>query len=371
MSLEPNDSQFIIVIDDDPIMRISCLKILERDGHLVETYEDGVQGLSRIEKKKPDLLVVDLKMPKLGGMEVIARVHEIDPEICIVVITGYATIGTAVEAMKAGAYDFLPKPFTPDELRLIVNRGIERNELTKKSKRLKEEKENLERRFITFVSHQLQSPLVAVQQYLEVLNHLGDTPNKKQLQQEWINRSLSRIKELLAIVRDWLTISKIESGTFTECTGSVLLQPMIEEIFSTYETLCKEKNISLVSEVPDNLSQINGSDECLRMLFSNLVHNAIKYNRKNGTVKISALEEKELVSIIITDTGIGIPEDKIEVIFEDFYRVKDDSTKNISGTGLGLPICKKIVTELGGEIAVHSKINEGSTFRVILPKYKG
>ena len=146
---------------------------------------------------------------------------------------------------------------------------------------------------------------------------------------------------------------------------------MIEEIFSTYETLCKEKNISLISEVPHNLSQINGSDECLRMLFTNLVHNAVKYNKKNGTVKISALEEKEMVSILISDNGIGIPKDKIEIIFEDFYRIKDDSTKNISGTGLGLPICKKIVTELGGEIAVHSKINEGSTFRVILPKYKG
>ena len=111
-------------------------------------------------------------MPKLGGMEVIKKVHEIDPDICIVVITGYATIGTAVEAMKAGAYDFLPKPFTPDELRLIVSRGIERHELALKSIQLKKEKEELEHRFILFVSHQLQSPLSAVQQYLAVLQHL-------------------------------------------------------------------------------------------------------------------------------------------------------------------------------------------------------
>ena len=187
----------IIVIDDDPVMRLSCFKILDKEGYLVETYEDGEQGLNAIQAQKPDLLVVDLKMPKIGGMEVIARVHEIDPEICIVVITGYATIGTAVDAMKAGAYDFLPKPFTPDELRLIVSRGIERSELAEQSRRLKQEKENLQRRFLTFVSHQLQSPLVAVQQYLDILKHLGDTPNKQALQDEWIDRSLNRIKELI------------------------------------------------------------------------------------------------------------------------------------------------------------------------------
>ena len=371
MTNEANGNHFIIVIDDDPVMRLSCFKILEKIGYEVETYEDGIQGLKRIDERKPDLLVVDLKMPKIGGMEVISRVHKIDPDICIVVITGYATIGTAVEAMKAGAYDFLPKPFTPDELRLIVNRGLERNELAKKSKKLKEEKENLERRFITFVSHQLQSPLVAVQQYLEVLNHLKDTPGKKQLQQEWINRSLLRIRELLDIVRDWLTISKIESGSFADCTGSISLQPIIKNVSATFETMCNEKHITLISDVPDNLSLVKGSDECLRMLFANLVHNAVKYNTKKGTIKITAQEDKDVIFVSVSDTGIGIPDEKLELIFDDFYRVKDDATKNISGTGLGLPICKKIVTELGGEIEVHSKINQGSKFRVILPKYKG
>ncbi len=370
MSPEPLSSYFIIVIDDDPVMRLSCFKILDKIGYQVETFEDGIQGLERIQEKKPDLLVVDLKMPKIGGMEVISRVHKIDPDICIVVITGYATIGTAVEAMKTGAYDFLPKPFTPDELRLIVNRGIERNELAKRSKQLKEEKENLERRFITFVSHQLQSPLVAVQQYLEVLNHLDDSPQTREMQREWINRSLTRIKELQAIVRDWLTISKIESGNFVECKGSVSLKPMIEDILTTYKMLADENNINLISELPDNLSQVFGSDECLKMLFANLVHNAIKYNKKGEAVKITIFEKKNKIYIEIADNGIGIPQDKLELIFEDFYRIKNDSTKNISGTGLGLPICKKIVSEISGEMEVQSTINQGTTFRVILSKYE-
>jgi len=360
----------IIVIDDDPVMRLSCFKILDKEGYLVETYEDGEQGLKAVEKQKPDLLVVDLKMPKIGGMEVIARVHEIDPEICIVVITGYATIGTAVDAMKAGAYDFLPKPFTPDELRLIVRRGIERSELAEQSRRLKQEKENLQRRFLTFVSHQLQSPLVAVQQYLDVLKHLGDSPDKQSLQNEWINRSLDRIKELISIIRDWLTISKIESGQFVECVGRVAVKPLIDDLVQTYAEQAKEKNITMIANLGDNLADLKAHDECLKMLFSNLIVNAIKYNKPNGTIKISARDEADQLIISVSDTGIGIPDDKLEMIFEEFYRVKDEATKNISGTGLGLPICKKIINELGGKIAVESQYHKGTSFQVLLPKNK-
>jgi signal transduction histidine kinase len=360
----------IIVIDDDPVMRLSCLKILEKEGYLVETFEDGLQGLERIDQQKPDLLVVDLKMPKIGGMEVIKRVHDIEPDICIVVITGYATIGTAVEAMKAGAYDFLPKPFTPDELRLIVKRGMERTELTRRSKRLKEEKEKLERRFLTFVSHQLQSPLVAVQQYLDVLQHLGDSPNKQALQNEWIDRSLSRIKELISIVRDWLTISKIESGQFVACRTKVAINPIITELLETYSRQAFENGIVLTAELPDDSSIVEAHEECLKMLFSNLIVNAIKYNRKNGKVTVTSKSEGENVIVSVSDTGIGIPEDKMDMIFEEFYRIKDESTKNIPGTGLGLPICKKIADELGGKIIVQSKSNKGSSFQVFLPNYK-
>lgn len=370
MNADTKEKLYIIVIDDDPVMRLSCSKILDKDGYFLNTFEDGEQGLEQINKKKPDLLVVDLKMPKIGGMEVIKKVHEIDPEICIVVITGYATIGTAVEAMKAGAYDFLPKPFTPDELRIIVRRGLERTLLARKSIQLKREKENLERRFITFVSHQLQSPLVAVQQYLEVLNHLENTPDKIQLQKEWISRSICRIKELKELVNDWLIISKIESGKLAECTEQVMLLPIIEDVVHVFESLIKEKNISLSSNFPEKIGIVIGHEDCLKMLFTNLIHNAIKYNKKDGKLIITADETEDSVIVKIEDTGIGIPEDKLNLIFEEFYRVKCEQTKDIPGTGLGLAICHKIVKVLSGKIEVSSKIDYGSSFKVVLPKYK-
>ncbi|NOZ61451.1 MAG: response regulator [Calditrichaeota bacterium] len=200
---------YIVVINDDQAMRLSCYKILRKEGYKIATFDDGIVGLEHISQRKPDLLIIDLKMPQLGGIEIISRVHAIDSDICIVVITGYTTLGAAAEAIKNGAYDFLPQPFTADELRIIVRRALERRMLEKKAIVLKQENERLQRRFTTFVSHQLQSPLADMKRYLEALEYLPDTPKRQQVQKEWIDFTLTRITELLELVSNWLKISKI------------------------------------------------------------------------------------------------------------------------------------------------------------------
>jgi len=120
----------ILVIDDQESMRDSCQQTLSRSGYYVETAENGGKGLEILKKKAYDLVILDLKMPGLNGLEVLEKIKEDDPEIVVVVITGYATIESAVEAMKKGAYDFIPKPFTPESLRVIVKRAINSRELT-------------------------------------------------------------------------------------------------------------------------------------------------------------------------------------------------------------------------------------------------
>lgn len=125
MSSEAN----ILVIDDEESMRDSCRQALLRDENRVEVAEDGVKGLAILEKESFDLVILDLKMPGLSGMEVLKKIKEEDPEVVVVVITGYATVESAVEAMKAGAYDFIPKPFTPDSLRMISKRALEKRKL--------------------------------------------------------------------------------------------------------------------------------------------------------------------------------------------------------------------------------------------------
>jgi len=360
----------VIVIDDDYAMRLSCGKILAKMGLRAETFEDGARGLDGVTTLKPDMVIVDLKMPGLSGMEVISRVHDIDPQIVIVVITGYATIDTAVQAMKCGAYDFLPKPFSPEELRLIVNRGLERRRLALESKRYEIEQTMLKRRFVTFVSHQLRTPLVAIHQYLEVLKHLdqnGDVPARRQ---EWLNRCLTRIEELQNLITDWLTLARVEGGTLFKERVKVDLNHIIRDILTTYEEAAAAEKVSLEAHLADGCLFVGGDRNCLSVLFDNLITNAVKYNRPGGTVTITGTESQGEVVLSVMDTGIGIPEKYRPFLFDEFFRVKDEGAKKTEGTGLGLHICKKIVSEMGGTITVESEVGAGSTFWVRLPAWR-
>jgi len=132
----------ILVVDDEKIIRDGCIKILSKEGWAIQTASSGEEGLQRIVQEPFDLLLLDLKMPGLSGMEVLQRVRASHPDLLIVVITGYATVESAVEAMKAGAYDFIPKPFTPDQLRIVVHRALEKKTLEREAKlwRLEREK---------------------------------------------------------------------------------------------------------------------------------------------------------------------------------------------------------------------------------------
>jgi two-component system sensor histidine kinase/response regulator len=359
----------IVVIDDDYAMRLSCGKILSKMGLQFEAFEDGARGLSAVGALKPDLVVVDLKMPGISGMEVVSRVREIDPQAVVVVITGYATIDTAVEAMKAGAYDFLPKPFSPDEFRLIVNRALERRQLALESQRSEVERALLKRRFVTFVSHQLQSPLAAIHQYLDVLKYLDNSEDAAAKRQEWIDRCLKRTEELQSIIRDWLTVAKIEGDTLSGQRTSVDLRQVISEVLKSYEELAATEQVALEARLPEQPLWVWGDRNCLSMLMDNLITNAIKYNKPGGKVDVcGSLADGEVI-ISVSDAGVGIPEEYRPLLFSEFFRVKSANGKHTTGTGLGLYIVKKIVSEMGGTVGVESEVNVGSTFRVRLPAW--
>ena len=356
----------VFVIDDDPVMLLSCRRILEKDGYEVETCSGGVEGIRRIEEVRPELLLVDLKMPELDGMQVIERVRAVDPEIVIAVITGYATIATAIDAMQAGAYDFLPKPFTPDELRLIVNRGHERWRLGAESARLRHEKEEAERRFVTFVSHQLQSPLSVVHQYLDVMKRLGSAEAESK-RAEWLDRCLERTSQLQALIRDWLTLSRIESGSMARSDEPVDVRDIVPEVVAGCEPMATAANVRLISETGARACPVLADRTALHVLIENLVVNGIKYNRPKGTVTVSLKIHGNEIELSVADTGIGISEKHLEFLFHEFFRAHSEAGDDVPGTGLGLAICKRIAAELGGTIEVSSAEGSGTTFRVLLP----
>jgi signal transduction histidine kinase len=355
----------IFVIDDDDVMLLSCRRILEHDGYSVETFDNGTNGLARLAEVRPQMILVDLKMPELNGLEVIERIRAIDRDLVIAVITGYATIATAVEAMKAGAYDFLPKPFTPDELRLVVARGCERWRLARESQQLREEKAAAERRIATFLSHQLKTPLAAAKQYLDVLLFTSkDLPDNAR---DWLTRSQVRLQEMVGLIDDWLMLANVSRGGTAKADAAAELAGVVAQVVQSSAALAERSGVALRTELAADMPAVCGDTTSLATVIGNLVVNAIKYNRAGGEVVVRSTADAGRARIEVADTGIGIPESSLPKIFDEFYRVGDGEARDIPGSGLGLAICRRLVNELGGSIDVTSTLGAGTTFTVILP----
>ena len=356
----------IVVIDDDAAMRLTCRQILARAGHEVEVCGDGAQGLAAVARLRPALVVVDLKMPGLSGLEVIARLRQLDPAVVVVVITGYATIETAVEAMKAGAYDFLPKPFSPDELRLIVARGSERRRLQLEASRLQVERALLERRFVAFVSHQLKGPLAAIHQYLDVLRRLEGDAGVEAKRRDWIDRCLQRSERMRALIDDWLTLARLESGQLTGRREAFDPAPLLRRLVAEAGERGAAAGIEVSLEEPPAGCRLEGDATSVGVLFENLLDNAVKYNRPGGTVRVAARAcDGELV-VEVRDSGRGIAPEALPQLFAEFYRGAPAGS-GVAGSGLGLAICRRIASGMGGTIGVESEPGRGSTFTVRLP----
>jgi signal transduction histidine kinase len=357
----------VLVIDDEEAMRDSCSMILIKEGFRAETAENGQAGLEKTKELRPDIALIDLKMPGLSGFDVLERIRDIDPHIIPIVITGYATVESAVEAMKKGAYDFLPKPFTPDELRIIIKRALERRRLAIEAETLRREKKLLEETFITMVSHQLRSPLVAIQQYFEVIL-AGMAGHVEETQKEMILRARERLEGLLRLINDWLDLARINRGQLVDKFKPLALDKLLEKQVEFFKPLAQEHDVSLDLRPIEKPAYVLGDEQTLDQVFSNLISNAIKYNKPKGSVVIALHEQENYIVTDVKDTGIGIGKEHLPFLFDQFYRVSRGEGHKTKGTGLGLSIAKKIVEAHNGSIQVESRPDQGSTFSVWLPR---
>ena len=355
----------ILIIDDEEALRDGCRQALEKSGYTVLTAGEGVEGIKIARDNKPDITFVDLKMPGISGMEIIEILSKDIPDIVLIMITGYATILSAVEAIQKGAYDYLPKPFSPDQLRTVARRGLDHRNLKIETRRLREEKERMEKSFITFVSHEMRSPLVVIRQYIESLKAIAGDRFDKDVS-DIIERCRKRIQSLEELIEHWLDLSRIENGTFAQKKEPLRLSDVISRSVEEMMPICNERGIALEVNVPENLFQIVGDEEGLLRVFINIIGNATKYTPEGGKIAVSARNGEYYVTVDISDTGSGIPQDKLPFIFEPFFRAGGKEERH-RGSGLGLTFCKRIMDSHGGEIDATSKEGEGTTFILRFP----
>lgn len=354
-----------LIIDDEESLRDGCRQTLEKSGYRVLTAADGVEGIEIALESKPDVAFIDLKMPGISGIAVIEALSKDIPDTILITITGYATVVSAVEAIQKGAFDYLPKPFSPEQLRAVASRALNHRDLKIETRLLREEKERMEKGFITFVSHEMRSPLVVISQYIESLKAIAGNRFDKEVT-GIIERCNICIHSLERMIEQWLDLSRIESGAFTQKREPLVLSHIIAKCAEQMAPFCEQKAISLEITVPTAKQTIVGDEESLIRVFTNIIHNAAKYTPENGKISVSATDDEFYVVVSISDTGVGIPQDKIPFIFEPFFRVKGKEDR-YSGSGLGLTFCQKIMESHGGMICATSKEGEGSTFMLKFP----
>lgn len=200
MSSVPIEKASVLVIDDEESMREACARVLIREGYQVRTASNGEEGLELVKEATPDIVFVDLAMPKLAGLEVLDELSTLAPESIKVVITAYATVSAALEAVRHGAYDFLPKPFTPGELRVIAARALERRSLVMKNKQLAKERDQAKLRFMQFVTSEVSGPVTSALASLHQLDQmLAENTEAQELAQE----AADRLERLLSLLERW------------------------------------------------------------------------------------------------------------------------------------------------------------------------
>jgi len=365
----------VLVVDDEPGMRLGAARVLEGfRAHLpdidaevdfvVEQAASGEEGLERIAAAPPDLLLLDHKLPGLSGLEVLEQLAHRQAELLTVMITAYASLETAVTATKRGAYDFLAKPFTPAELKAAVTKAARHLMLQRRARRLAEEKRQLRFRFLSVLAHELKSPLAAIEGYLFLLRD-RTSGNDVAAYDRVIERTLARTEGMRKLILDLLDLTRIESGQKKRELGPVDVAEVARTALEGVQAAADERGIALALHAPEPVTLTADRGE-IEIILNNLVSNAVKYNRDAGRVDVTLGKSDDIVTIRVADTGIGLTPEEAGRLFQEFVRIRNDQTRRIDGSGLGLSIVRKLAQLYGGDATVESAPGVGSTFAVSL-----
>lgn len=366
----------ILVVDDEPGIRSGVTRILRNfrvDYPFMEEAYDfdvseaatGEAGIQVIESNQPDILLLDNKLPGIQGIEVLEYIRKKQLSIIVVMITSYASLELAVKATSDGAYDFIPKPFTPQELKSSVENITKRVFLRKMTTRLHDTGRQIRFTFLSVLSHELKAPLNAVEGYLRMIRERQSGTNIEDYD-AMIDRSLERIRGMRNLILDLLDLTRVESGKAKRNITELDLATVATTAMDTMRPYAIQRDVALNLH-HDGPMLLQADAEEIEIIFNNLISNAIKYNKEGGSVDFYIERAEGCMRIRVVDTGIGMSDSDIGRIFDDFVRIKNDKTKNITGSGLGLSIVKKLIDQYSGKIEVISNPDQGSTFILTLP----
>jgi len=366
----------VLVVDDEPGIRSGIDRILskytvgypfmdEDIGYTVYEASTGEEAIRIFHENPPDIVLLDNKLPGMGGVEVLEYIKRNQLNIEVMMITSFASLELAVKATHIGAYDFVPKPFTPQELRSSMDNITKHLFLKRMTQKMNTEGKQIRFQFLTVLSHELKNPLNAIEGYLRMLKE-RQAGDQLEAYDEILDRSLNRVKGMRSLIMDLLDLTKIESGKKNREIQPVDLMRIARISAETMGPMSIQMEVNISIDGPEQLI-FNGDPEEFEIILNNLISNAVKYNKPGGFAVCRLMTEGKQLIIEVEDNGLGIPEDEMPVLFREFARIKRKETRNIMGSGLGLSIVKRLVDFYDGTISVESQQGKGSLFRVVLP----
>ena len=368
----------ILVIDDEVGMREGCRRALTAQGFRVSTAEHGAEGLHKLREEPFALVLVDAMMPGMSGLELLRAIHEYNPDIICVMITGYATVDLATQAMKQGAFDFLPKPFALDELLAVVNRGLEEAQFRTAGREQQEREDEarqweraraetakldaVESRFMLVIAHELRNPAGVIKNYLQYMRSgFADAGEID----ECLGKLEQRADQLLAMLDDILELAYLKQKAGPPKPEPVPAADVLEEVAGQLQPSAEGKGLQLVVHLQARPTVLANRNH-LQSLWTKLIDNAIRYTSE-GRVTVTLDEQAGWLVATVADTGTGISDEDLRCVFQEFYRSASAKANGEPGTGLGLPIVDQIIRLYNGTVQVDSTPGQGTTFTVRLP----
>lgn len=367
----------LLLVDDEDHFRRTLSKRLEKRGFIVDQAAGGNACLTLLEDKEVDVVILDIKMPGMNGLDVLKIIKDRHPKSEVILLTGHATADTGVEGIKSGAFDYLSKPIELDHLVNKIKQAhakILREEAEQKEseyrKRIEQQMIATERlaslgTLAAGVAHEINNPLAIISESVGWMGQLLDQDELKEvghrqdfkLALEKIEKSVKRAKrithQLLGFVR------KTDSAT-----SEVNLNHLIDDALQLVGHEAEKREIKIVRKTDPVPENIRSDPYQLRQALVNLLTNALHAIGTQGSIFIWLENREDQIIITIEDNGVGIPGENLDRIFEPFFSTKSPG----EGTGLGLFITRGIIEKLGGSIEVKSKVGQGSCFRIRLPK---
>jgi signal transduction histidine kinase len=364
----------VLVVDDEQSVATTIKAILELEGNEVTAVTSGTEALAQLREHEFDVVLTDLRLDDLDGIEILRETQKLWPDTVSIMLTGYASLESAVTALRSGAYDYLIKPSDVDELRATIGRALERRRLRQRLVEL-EQLDKLKTQFLSMASHELRTPLTAVSGFIQIarrrMSRLSGAPDiptpwreEAQKADETLEMANRQGKKLARLIDELLDVSRLQQGRVEMRLAEMDLADVVREVAERMRLLSKGHEIE--TKIAGQASVVADRDR-IEQVFENLVGNAIKYSPDAGRILVSMRVNGANAIVSVRDEGIGVAPGEVEKIFGLFYRSPDPRADHVGGLGLGLYISREIVARHHGRLWAERNSGAGTTFHVTLP----